>query len=151
MTESTPLSTAAKRRPLGLPLIGLVGLALLAVPRVVLHDLRLVTEEHPLTWLLALGPVVVWIAVAVAKRVPQPFLTLLVVGAIYGVFLMLSHLLLWDQLFGDRVPDLGGPAGEIVPRVATAFSSIFTGTLVGAVAGLAAWGISAILKRRAGQ
>src|SRR6478609_3500288 len=77
----------ARRRPLGFSLPALIGLAALGLPRVVLHDLHLVDQGNGLNWILALGPVVVWIVVAVVKRVPNPFLTVLVIGAIFGLML----------------------------------------------------------------
>jgi hypothetical protein len=138
-----------RRNPFGLSFLAIVGLSLLAMPRAVLHDLRIVTEENPLTWLLVFGPIAIWIAVAVVKKVPSPFLTLLMIGLSYGFFLMLGHQILWDQNFQGNPPDLDGPVSGVVARVAVFFSSIFTGAIVGSVSGLIAWGISAILKRRA--
>ncbi|MBM7505142.1 hypothetical protein ACFPER_14265 [Agromyces aurantiacus] len=138
MTENTT-PTTVRRRPLGLPIMALVGLALLAAPRVVLHDLGIVTEENPLTILLVVVPVAVWIAVAVAMRVPNPFLTLLVVGAMYGVILALGHQVMWAEAFEGAPPVVFG--SELVPRFAAIVSSLFTGTIVGALAGLIAWGI----------
>lgn len=150
MTDPTTSVPARKPSPLGLPVLALLGLALLAVPRLVLHDLGILTDG-PLVWLLAIGPVVVWIVVAVLAKVPAPFLTLLVVGVLYGGFLLIGHQLMWDQAFDGTPPTLGGAGGELIPRIAASFSSVFTGAIVGAVAGLVAWGISALLKRRASE
>jgi hypothetical protein len=138
---------------LGLPWTALIGLALLAVPRVVLHDLDLIQEGDFVNLLLVFVPLLVWIVVALAARVPKPFLTLLAVGGLYGVFLALGHQLLWDRSVGDDAT-LGGnlegtlsPATEeLVIRTFAVFSSIFTGLLVGAVTGLIAWGVSKRLR-----
>ncbi|MEU7589500.1 hypothetical protein AB0A95_24780 [Micromonospora sp. NPDC049230] len=139
-------------RALGLPWIALIGLALLAVPRVILHDLDAIQEGDFVNFLLVFVPPVIWIVVALVVRAPKPFLTLLVVGGIYGVFLTLVHQLLWNRSVGDDVT-LGGnlenklSAGteELVIRVFATFSSLFTGLLVGAVAGLVVWGASKLV------
>lgn len=149
MTSQTSTPRPVRNRPLGLPVIALVGLAALAAPRVILHDLGIVTEDDPLTLLLVFLPIAVWIAVAVATRVPNPFLTLLVVGLFSGAFLAIGHQVLWLEAFDGVPPSIGdGPAGEIVPRIAAFPSSVFTGTIVGAISGLIAWGIRRVLDRR---
>lgn len=149
-----PQPPAPRRTALGLPLIAIIGLALLAAPRVVLHDLGLITEGTLLNALFVFLPPVIWIAVAWVKRVPHPFLTLLVVGACYGVFLALGHQLFWDISFGDDPPRLGGNLANLDPgaqsviiRSFAAVSSVFTGVIVGAITGLIAWGLSAVTQR----
>ncbi|WP_308796360.1 hypothetical protein [Agromyces silvae] len=143
----SPVQTA-RRKPLGFSILTLVGLAALGLPRVVLHDLHLVDQGNGLNWILALGPVVVWIAVAVLKRVPNPFLTVLVIGAIFGLMLVLTHQLLWDVAFQDDLPSIGGSAAAtVIPRIAAVPSGLFTGTIIGAIGGLIAWGIQSLTKR----
>lgn len=146
--------SASRRRRLGLPLVALIGLALLAVPRVVLHDLDLIAEGTPLNALFVFVPVIIWIVVAWSARVPNPFLTLLVVGAFYGLFLALGHQLLWNVNVDGAGPQLGGNLTDIDPglqavifRVFASVSSLFTGVIVGAVSGLIAWGLSALTRR----
>lgn len=149
-------SPAARRRLLGLPVVALIGLALLTVPRVILHDLGLVSERTGVNALLVFAPAVIWIIVVVAARVRSPFLTLLVTGVISGVFLALTHQLLWNIAFGDSPPQLGGNLAHLDPgvqavimRVFATVSSLFTGIVVGAITGLVAWGVSAIIRRPA--
>lgn len=143
-----PVPSAPRRRALGLALPALIGLAALGLVRVVLHDLHAIDPHGPLTWLLAIGPVVVWIAVAVARRVPNPFLTVLVIGAIFGVMLVITHQMLWDVAFHGNPPAIGtGPGATIVPRIAAVPSGLFVGALIGAVGGLVAWGLQAMTKR----
>ncbi|OZM81314.1 hypothetical protein [Pseudonocardia sp. MH-G8] len=144
-----------ERSALGLPVLALVGLALLAAPRVVLHDLDVIQEGTFPNALFVFVPPVAWIAVVVLRRVPNPFLTLLVIGAIYGVLLALGHQLLWDVSFPDGTPRLGGNLADVpaatsavVVRSFAAVGSVFTGVLVGAVSGLVAWGISKVVSRR---
>lgn len=152
MNENTlpsPVPASVRRRPLGLPILALVALAALGLPRVILHDLHIIDGAGVLPAILAIGPVVVWIVVAVARRVPNPFLTVLVIGVIFGAMLVITHQLLWDVAFEGRLPTLGlGPASVVVPRIAAIVSGTFTGALIGAVGGLVAWGVQALLRRR---
>lgn len=135
--------------------MALIGLALLAVPRVVLHDLDLITEGTAVNATFVFVPLAIWIAVVLWKRVPHPFLTLLMVGVFYGVFLALGHQLLWDVSFADDPPRLGGNLADldsglqtVIIRFFSAISSLFTGVIVGAVTGLIAWAISAVVAKR---
>lgn len=150
----TTITETTSRPRLGLPLPAIVGLALLAVPRVVLHDLGLLGPGSLLNLVLVFGPPLVWIAVALWRGVPRPFLTLLAVGVCYGVLLAIGHQVLWEQAFAANPPQLGGNLAGLEPAVqqlilrgAAAISSLFTGTIVGAIAGLVAWGLQVALRR----
>jgi hypothetical protein len=155
MPEPHATSARSPRRPaVGLPLIAIVGLALLAAPRVPLHDLGVIEEGTFVNALFVFVPPVIWIAVAVLKRVPNPLLTLLAIGLCYGILLALGHQILWSESFGDDPPELGGNLSDLDPaleaviiRSFSAVSSIFTGLIVGAISGLIAWGISTIAQR----
>ncbi|GII93594.1 hypothetical protein [Sinosporangium siamense] len=150
------MNTKDKSR-LGLPFLWIVGLALLAVPRAILHDLHLIEGETFVNFLLVVVPLAVWIAVAVRARVPSPFLTLLVVGALYGVLLAGVHQVLWETGMDGASPSLGGnlagrlsPASEgLLLRSFAVVSSLFTGVLAGAITGLIAWGGQRALGMRA--
>jgi hypothetical protein len=150
MTTSQSLQTPRRHRRLGLPVLALVGLASLAAPRVVLHDLGVITEGSMVNAFLVFGPPVIWILAAVCTRVPNPFLTVLTIGAIYGVFLAIGHQIFWTTVLSGDPPQLGGnlagqfsPAVEsVILRIFAVFSSLFTGALVGAISGLAAWVLS---------
>ncbi|WP_262847667.1 hypothetical protein [Mumia quercus] len=142
------------RRPLlGLPVWGLLLLAALALPRAVVHDLG-VDVGPVVNAVLALAPPAVWVLVALRARVPSPVTTLVVVGALYGIGLGVEHNLLWDEVF-EESPRLGGSfegdlspgAEETVMRVVTFASSVFTGALVGLVAGL----VATLLRRVGGS
>jgi hypothetical protein len=139
---------------LGLPFIAILGLALLASVRGVLHDMHVVETGDPVTVLLALAPLVVWIVVAVIWS-RRPFVSLLVAGVVHGVFLAATHLALWDiNLSGSGVdePALGGNLAGVLPpvveavllRLAAALSSVVVGVVLGAVAGLIAGAIRRI-------
>lgn len=153
MTQPTPHppAPAPRGRPLGLPVSALVGLALLAVPRVVLHDLGLIHEGTGINALLVAAPPIAWVVTVLAAGVRRPFVPVLVIGAISGVFLAVVHQLLWGAAFGTNPPRLGGNlAGldpgvqDVVIRLFSIPSSLLTGAIVGAVAGLVAWGLSAL-------
>lgn len=146
--------TAHRSRALGMPIVALIGLALLAVPRVVLHDLGLVQERTFVNGLLVFVPPLIWIGVVLLLRVRAPFLALLVVGAFYGVFLAIGHQVLWDIAWGENPPALGGNLAGLDPTVQSfilrffaAVSSLFTGVIVGAIAGLIAWGLGKATRR----
>lgn len=123
----------------------LAGLAALAVPRVVLHDLGVVEEGSLVNGLLVFVPPACWVAAVLWRRPPRPFATLVAVGAIYGVFLAVGHQLLWDAALAGRTPTLGGELAGLDPAVqegllrgAAVVSSLVTGALVGVVAGAVA-------------
>ncbi|WP_084958451.1 hypothetical protein [Thermoactinospora rubra] len=131
----------------------IIGLALLAVPRVVLHDLGVLQEGTFVNAVFVFLPPLVWIGVAVWTRVPNPFLTLLTVGACYGVFLAVTHQLLWGAAWGEAGPSLGGNLRDLAPGVQAVLlrgfavvSSLFTGVVVGALSGLVAWVARRVLR-----
>lgn len=129
------------------------GLALLAVPRPILHDLGIVEEGSAVNLALVFLPLLVWVAVAVRR--PRPFPFLLLAGLLYGVLLALTHQVLWSANGADEVRLGGELAGRLSPaleqvvlRAFAAVGSVFTGLLVGAVTGLAAWGLSRLRRSR---
>lgn len=133
-----------------------VGLGALAAPRVFLHDLDIVSEGTLINAAFVFIPPLVWIAVALWRRVPSPVLTLTAVGLVYGILLALGHQLMWNEAFADNPPQLGGnledldPATqEVVMRGFAVVSSVLTGTGVGLVSGAIAWAIRWVMRRRA--
>ncbi|MFE6614932.1 hypothetical protein [Amycolatopsis sp. NPDC057786] len=133
------------RPSLGVSLPGILGLAALGVPRVVAHDLGLVGPAG--NALLVFVPLAIWLAIVLWRRVPNPFLTLLMVGLVHGVLLGITHQLLWTEAFPGGPPSLGGdlagtlsPATEaVVLRIFAFGSSLLTGVLTGAASGAVAW------------
>jgi hypothetical protein len=98
-------------------------------------------------------PPLCWIAAVLFRRPPRPFLTVVVIGALYGVFLAAGHQLMWDTAFGGSAPRLGGRlagldpgAQEIVLRTAAVLSSLVTGVVVGVVTGAAAALLSRLVR-----
>ncbi|WP_203790883.1 hypothetical protein [Paractinoplanes rishiriensis] len=116
---------------LGLPAITVVGLGLLAAPRVVLHDLDLIHEGTFVNALFVFVPLLIWIAVAV-WRSTNPFVSMLAAGGVYGICLVVGH-------------NLFAPVDGLFLRAAMSVSSIFTGIAVGIVCGAVAWGIRRVL------
>ena len=134
---------------LGLSVPAIILLAAIAAIRVPLHDLGIVQEGSVAAGLLVFVPLAVWVGVVLQRRVPNPLLTLTVVGFAYAVMLAVIHQLLWGAAFGGDLPSLGGNLeGVLAPgveaavfRVSAFFSSLVTGTMVGAVTGAVAWAI----------
>ena len=141
---------ASAGRGLGLSSAMVILLAAIAAIRVPLHDLGLIQEGSAAAALLVFVPLAVWVGVVLRRRVPNPLLTLTAVGLAYGVMLAVIHQLLWGAAFGGEPPSLGGnleglldPGAEAaVFRVSAFFSSLVTGTMVGAAAGAVAWAIA---------
>lgn len=136
-------------------MLGIIGLALLATPRVVLHDLHVIQEGTFVNSLFVVIPPVLWIVTVLVLRVSRPIRALVSVGVLYGLLLAAGHLLLWDQAFPDGDPQLGGNLSDLAPwlqemilRGFGALSSLITGTIIGAVTGLVAAGLSSLLGLR---
>ena len=148
--SNTSARGAAPRRGLGLSLPMVILLAAIAAIRAPLHDLGIVQEGSAAAWLLVFVPLAVWVGVVLQRRVPNPLLTLTVVGFAYAVMLAIIHQLFWGAAFGGDPPSLGGNLeGVLAPgveatvfRVSAFFSSLVTGTIVGALTGVVAWAIS---------
>lgn len=148
-----PAVPSRRARGLGLPFLAILGLALLVVPRVVVHDLALLPPGSPAYALLNVLPLATWLVVAVGWS-RRPLVSLAVVGALYGVALATVHNLAWTTVFAER-PELGGSLGEslspvtqeLLMRGATVLSSLGTGLAVGLVLGVVALGAQALLRR----
>lgn len=76
---------------LGISLVTLFVLSLLGLPRVILHDLSLIEEGSLVNSLFVFVPIIIWIGYIVWQNVKRPFLSLVVIGLFYGIFLALSH------------------------------------------------------------
>ncbi|HSL00342.1 MAG TPA: hypothetical protein VK869_08380 [Rubrobacteraceae bacterium] len=134
-------------RKLGLSVPAIVLLAAIAAIRVPLHDLGLVPEGSVVAGLLVFVPLAIWLVVVLQRQAPNPFLALTAVGVAYGVMLAVIHQLFWGAAFDGTPPRLGGnlegvldPGLEaVVFRVSAFFSSLVTGTVLGAFVGAVAW------------
>lgn len=139
-----------------LPLVVIGILAVLPIPRVVLHDLQAVSFDSLLYKLLAVVPFMAWIGVAVLRKTKRPFADFLTLGLAFGVLLALTHQLLWDVAWGGNLPRLeGGLSGQLSPaveaailRTASVISSLMTGLMTGLAAGLVAFGATKLRKSK---
>ena len=128
-----------------LPVLALIALALLGIPRVVLHDLDLLHEGTAVNLVFVAVPLLVWVALVLAYRVTRPFTTLLLVGLLHGAMLVVTHQLLWNAAFDGAPPQLGGNLADLDPtaqaiilRLTSVPSGLVTGALLGAITGAAA-------------
>jgi hypothetical protein len=100
----------------------------------------------------ALGPLlvtallaVVWVATVVLTRAPKPLVTLLLVGALYGLLAIALQQLLWNLSPGG-VPE---EAPSSTPVLVVSWASILaTNAIWGALLGLVAAGIRRLVERR---
>jgi hypothetical protein len=130
----------------------MLGLAAIGLPRVILHDLHIIDSANPLSAILALGPVAIWVAVAVVRKIDRPFLTVFTIGLMFSVLLVLTHQVLWGSIYAGNPDFLGsGPASEIVLRLAVLPGGLFAGAALGALGGLIAWAIQRGLERKRPQ
>ena len=141
-TATAPTSAPARAHRLGLPVLALVGLALLRVPGPLLEDLGVIRSGDPIAWALAWAPVVVWVLVVVLRKAARPFLTVLTTGLISGALLVLAYQLFWEQLFGDFT------SADLTIRLIAIPGGLVNGALFGAIGGLVAAGIRVIVTRR---
>lgn len=87
------------------------------VPRTLLNDLGLLTEQTVPYFFLALVPYALWLGVALFRRSKKPFMDFLVLGILYSLTLIVIHQLLWN-------PD--GSTGYQPPQAALDFGARVT-------------------------
>lgn len=124
----------------GIHLFEMVLLSLAGVPRVILHDLSVIKEGTFVNALFVFVPILIWIVYILMKRVRRPFITMLMLCVIYGVFLAVTHQLLWTAAFPQGVSLGGNFSGsafpsEIIIRGFAVISSLSTGVVMGVILG----------------
>ena len=137
-----------------LPFVAIVLLALLAVPRVVVHDLHILPLDSTLYKFLAVAPFAAWLAVAIFRKNRRPIHDFMYLGLVFGVLLAVTHQLTWDASWGENLPRLhGNLEGRLNPvveglllRAAAFVSSLFTGALLGVGVAFVAWLSSKVRK-----
>jgi len=143
----------------GLPFPVIVFLAMLAVPRVFVHDLKLVPIDSFWYTVLAVGPLLIWLGVAIFVKMKRPAYDFLVLGIVFGILLAVTHQLTWNASWGATLPHIGGTfAGRLSPgmeslvlRSAAVISSLVTGVVFGALFALLAAVVSKLRNRTGGQ
>lgn len=120
-------------------------LALLGLPRVVLHDLGAVEEGSAPNLALVVVPTLVWVAFLALRHPDGPLRNGLRLGAAYAVVLVVTHQVLWTRghdeppRLGGNLSDLPGAAQDVIVRLAAVGSSVATGLLVGLGVAVVAW------------
>ncbi|WP_406674844.1 hypothetical protein WBK31_12310 [Nonomuraea sp. N2-4H] len=112
------LNSPARRFPgTDMPVTLMLALIAAGLPRTVLADLGIVAPESSLLYdVLALAPFAAWVVVALVRGTRRPFLDFLVLGALYGLSLLIVHQILWD---------VGPSLGHSPPESALAFAARF--------------------------
>ncbi|WP_080875916.1 hypothetical protein [Oceanobacillus timonensis] len=126
---------------LGIPVLTLIFLSLLGLPRVIAHDLSMVEEGSLVNSILVFAPIIIWIVFLVIKNVKKTFLSLLLIGFFYGICLAMVHQLFWNTAldtpiqFGGNLSNLPPVAVNIIARIFAFFSSVTTGIALGVITG----------------
>ncbi len=81
----------------GMPKIMLMALAVMVIPRVVANDLQLLPAESPLYLVLVNGPYLVYLAVALFRKNERPFYDFIVLGALIGLIIGVTHLIILNH------------------------------------------------------
>lgn len=128
---------------LGVPLFTLIMLSLLGVPRVIAHDLSIIEEGSLVNSILVFAPIIIWIMYTNLKNIKKTFLSLLLIGFFYGIFLAAVHQILWSTAldtpiqFGGNLSNLPQTAVNLIARIFAFLSSVTTGIVIGAITGAA--------------
>lgn len=126
-----------------LPFVAVLILALLAVPRVIIHDLHLADLNSVPYKVLATVPFLIWLGVAILRKSRSPMKDFLVLGVVFGSLLAITHQLLWDSALTTATVnmsiDLDPSVEQAVLRTAAVISSLLTGVTVGGFFGFVAW------------
>ena len=126
---------------LGVSALTLILLSLLGAPRVILHDLSIMEEGSLVNSILVFTPMLIWIVFIVLKKVQKPFLSLLLIGFFYGIFLAIIHQIFWNTAldapiqFGGNLTNLPQALVNFIARTFAFFSSVTTGIVLGAIIG----------------
>ena len=137
---------------LGVGFFELIILSLLGLPRIILHDLSLIEEGTFINGLLVCMPIIIWITYILVKNVETPFLSMFILCCMYGVFLALTHQILWLQSFPEPV-QFGGNLSNVPPAVSNGIARVFaflssltTGAVLGVILGAVTRGLNHLLK-----
>jgi len=161
MTADIRNSTARRFPGTDMPVALTLALVAAGLPRTVLADLGIVAPESSLLYyVLALAPFAAWTAVALVRSTRRPFLDFLVLGALYGLSLIVVHQILWDAgpSLGHSPPESAlafaarfDPAWrELALRAYTSGIAMMIGLGSGAAVGVVAWCAQAWRRLRGG-
>lgn len=135
-----------------MPIWLVVVLVLLMVPRTLLSDLALITENTMPYYFFALIPYAVWLGVALFYKSKKPFMDFLVLGVLYGLTLIIIHQLLWNpgSSFGYQPPqaalDFGAQFASNLQDLAARGYTIIVSLVIGIGSGIV-FGLIAMASR----
>jgi hypothetical protein len=96
----------------------MLTLVVIGMPRTLLGDLNVVPPESGILYfVLALGPYVAWIAVAIFRETRKPIADFIMLGVLYWLSLVLVHQVLWNAGAGE---------GQETPAAARSFAENFS-------------------------
>ncbi|HEX4815175.1 MAG TPA: hypothetical protein VFV66_20730 [Nonomuraea sp.] len=101
----------------GMPTWLMLTLVAIGLPRTILADLDVVPPESGLLYyVIALAPFAAWLVVAIVRETTRPVRDFLVLGALYGLSLVVVHQVLWN---------VGAGMGHQAPAGAASFAENF--------------------------
>ena len=129
---------------------------MLALPRVIVHDLHLFPFDSIEYKILTIVPFATWALYALFGKSKRPIYDFLILGTLFGLMLAITHQLTWDASWGSNPPHLQGnleakldPMIEsLLLRSAAFMSSIFTGIAFGGTCSLVALASFNVWSRR---
>ncbi|MBB6670326.1 hypothetical protein H7C19_06455 [Cohnella nanjingensis] len=134
-----------------MPLVLLAVMAAIAIPRVVVEDLHLLSLESPLYKVLSIGPFLVYLAVALLRKNKRPLYDYIVLGMLLGLFVAITHQITMEiPEYKVKWNDFFSPAlEEIVVRFVIFIRMLATHFIIGIVFGLIASAVCWIRERGA--
>ncbi|MFC3255820.1 hypothetical protein ACFOLF_31295 [Paenibacillus sepulcri] len=134
-----------------MPLVLLMVLAAIAIPRVVIEDLQLLSLESPLYKALSAGPFVIYLGIALLRKNKRPFYDFIVLGTLLGLFVAVTHQITMDNNLPElkgNLKDFFSPAGEeIVIRFVIFIRILAVRFMGGVIIGLIAIAVCRIRER----
>lgn len=137
---------------LGMRIKEIIFLALLSVPRVILHDLSLIEEGTVVNLLFVFVPILVWVIYILFRNDKAPVLSIFILCLFYGVILAVTHQVLWTQSFSQDIQfsgnlaELSGSTSTLVAKILSFISSLTTSAAIGLFLSALMWVLIKIKK-----
>ncbi|GGD96547.1 hypothetical protein [Paenibacillus nasutitermitis] len=132
-----------------MPLVLLVVMAAIAIPRVVVENMQPLSLESSLYKVLSIGPFIVYLAVALLRKNKRPLYDFIVLGMLIGLFVAITHQITMEiSEFKGKWNDFFSPVLEvIVIRFVIFIRMLATHFVIGIVFGLIASAVCWIRER----
>jgi hypothetical protein len=132
-----------------MPPVLLVVMAAIAIPRVVVENLQLLSLESPLYKVLSISPFLVYLAVALLRKNKRPLYDYTVLGMLFGLFVATTHQITMEiPKFKVKLNDFFSPVlEEIVIRFVIFIRMLATHFVIGIVFGIIASAVCRIRER----